>query len=337
MSVAARDRTGAAGLEPDLGEPSQTPPAPNPKSKIQNPKFPRIQNPKSTIERRQALAGYLFIAPGLLLFLVFVLGPVAYAFYLSFTDYDVFTRQNWVGLENYQLVLEDEIFWRAAGNTLYYAAVSIPVGMAVSLFLAVLLNQRIKGMTFFRTAYYLPVVSSMVAVSMIWVQLFDPSYGVVNYALGLIGLSGPDWLGDPDLAMPAIIAMSVWKGLGWNMLIYLAGLQGIPGYLKEAAQIDGASRWQVFWNVTLPLLKPTTFFIFVTSCIGAFQVFDQVYVMTQGGPANATTTIVHQIYNAAFKSLEMGYAASMSFILFGVILAVSLANLRSLRSEVEYH
>jgi ABC-type sugar transport system permease subunit len=176
----------------------------------------------------------------------------------------------------------------------------------------------------------------MVAVAMIWIQLFDPLYGVISNALESVGIRGINWLGDPNLAMPSIIAVSVWKVIGWNMLIYLAGLQGIPDYLREAAAIDGANRWQSFWKITLPLLQPTTFFIFVTSLIGAFQVFDQVYVMTGGGPANATTTLVHQIYNAAFKALDMGYAAAMSFVLFGIILIVSLFAMRTIRSEVSY-
>ncbi len=287
--------------------------------------------------RPQAITGYLFIGPAILLFLVFVLAPVGYALFLSFTDYDVFTRQNWVGLDNYRDILESEIFWRSLGNTAYYAIGTIPTSMALSLLLALVLNQKVRGLAFYRTAYYIPVVTSMVGVGMVWTFLFDHSYGLVNYLLSVFGLPPQDWLGNPALAMPSIIAMSVWKGLGWNMLIYLAGLQGIPDSLKEAAAIDGASRWQTFWNVTFPLLRPTTFFIFVTSCIGAFQVFEQVYVMTQGGPANSTTTVVHQIYNSAFISLEMGYASAMSFVLFLIIMAVSLFNLRYFRHEVEYY
>src|SRR5437868_6827214 len=287
-------------------------------------------------ERRQAFAGYLFIAPAMLIFFVFTLLPVAIALYLSFTDYDVFTKMNWIGALNYQDVFEDEFFWRALQNTGVYTAVSVPLAMAIGLGLAVLLNQKLRGLGLYRTVYYVPVVTSMVAVAMIWVQLFDPLYGVLSNAIEAIGLKGIDWLGDPRLALPSVIAVSVWKVIGWNMLIYLAGLQGIPEYLKEAAAIDGANRWQAFWNITLPLLQPTTFFIFVTSLIGAFQVFDQVYVMTGGGPANETTTLVHQIYNAAFKALDMGYAAAMSFVLFGIILVVSLVSMRVTRGEVAY-
>jgi multiple sugar transport system permease protein len=286
--------------------------------------------------RRQALAGYLFVAPAMVIFFVFTLLPVAIALFLSFTDYDVFTKMDWIGAANYQDVFEDELFWRALWNTTTYTVWSIPLSMGIGLALALLLNQKLRGLGLYRTVYYVPVVTSMVAVAMIWLQLFDPLYGVVSNAVEAIGLKGIDWLGDPNLAMPSIIAVSVWKVIGWNMLIYLAGLQGIPDYLREAAAIDGANRWQTLWKITLPLLQPTTFFIFVTSLIGAFQVFDVVYVMTGGGPANATTTLVHQIYNAAFKALDMGYAAAMSFVLFGIILVVSLFSMRATRGEVSY-
>jgi len=272
----------------------------------------------------------------MVIFLVFTILPVVIALYLSFTNYDVFTRMDWIGIANYQDVFDDEYFWRALWNTLTYTVWSIPLSMVVGLALALLLNQKLKGLGLYRTVYYVPVVTSMVAVAMIWVQLFDPLYGVISNGLESIGIKGIDWLGDPRLAMPSVIAVSVWKVVGWNMLIYLAGLQGVQEYLREAAAIDGATRWQTFWRITLPLLQPTTFFIFVTSLIGAFQVFDVVYVMTGGGPANATTTLVHQIYNAAFKALDMGYAAAMSFVLFGIVLAVSAFSFRAMRAEVTY-
>jgi multiple sugar transport system permease protein len=289
-----------------------------------------------SMEQRQALAGYLFISPAMLIFFLFTLLPVACAAYLSFTNYDVFTRMDWIGIQNYEDVFQDDLFWRALWNTATYTVWSIPLSMASGLGLALLLNQKLRGLSVYRTVYYLPVVTSMVAVAMIWIQLFDPLYGVISNAFERLGVKGVDWLGDPNLAMPSIIAVSVWKVIGWDMLIYLAGLQGVPEYLHEAAAIDGANRWQAFWKITLPLLTPTTFFIFVTSLIGAFQVFDQVYVMTGGGPANATTTLVHQIYNAAFKALDMGYAAAMSFVLFGIILVVSLFSMRAIRGEVAY-
>jgi len=299
-------------------------------------KQPRGRRRSFSTERRQAVAGYLFISPAMLIFFIFTLLPVAYTLFLSFTNYDVFTRMDWIGARNYEDVFQDELFWRALWNTATYTLWSIPLSMSIGLGLALLLNQKLRGLGLYRTVYYVPVVTSMVAVAMIRIQLFDPLYGVISTGLETIGLKGIDWLGDPNLAMPSIIAVSVWKVIGWNMLIYLAGLQGIPEYLKEAAAIDGANRWQSFWKIILPLLSPTTFFILVTSLIGAFQVFDQVYVMTGGGPANATTTLVHQIYNAAFKALDMGYAAAMSFVLFGIILVVSLFSMRAIRGEVAY-
>lgn len=286
--------------------------------------------------QRQAVAAYVFIAPAMAIFTLFTLLPVAIALYLSLTNYDVFTRLDWIGARNYTDALEDELFWRALANTVTYAVWSIPLSMALGLVVALLLNRKLRGLAIYRTLYYLPVVTSMVAVAMIWIQLFDPLYGVLSTGLETLGLRGIDWLGDPGLAMPSIIAVSVWKVIGWNMLIYLAGLQAIPDHLNEAAAIDGANAVQTFWSITLPLLVPTTFFIFVTSLIGAFQVFDQVYVMTGGGPANATTTVVHQIYNAAFKALDMGYAAAMSFMLFGIILVVTIVSFRSIRGEVAY-
>lgn len=286
--------------------------------------------------QRQAVAAYVFIAPAMAIFTLFTLLPVAIALYLSLTNYDVFTRLDWIGARNYTDALEDELFWRALANTVTYAVWSIPLSMALGLVVALLLNRKLRGLAIYRTVYYLPVVTSMVAVAMIWIQLFDPLYGVLSTGLETLGLRGIDWLGDPGLAMPSIIAVSVWKVIGWNMLIYLAGLQAIPDHLNEAAAIDGANAVQTFWSITLPLLVPTTFFIFVTSLIGAFQVFDQVYVMTGGGPANATTTVVHQIYNAAFKALDMGYAAAMSFLLFAIILVVTIVSFRSIRGEVAY-
>jgi ABC-type sugar transport system permease subunit len=221
--------------------------------------------------------------------------------------------------------------------------------MALALLLALLLNTGLRGITVYRTVYYLPVVTSLVAVSLVWMWIYDPNYGLLNHFLQLLSealslLLGRDivippqtWLADPGLAMLAIIAMSIWRGLGYNMVIYLAGLQSIPDHLYEAAIIDGATPWQRFWSITWPLLKPTTAFILVISVIGASQVFAQVYVMTNGGPNNATTVIVHQVFQNAFSFMKMGYASAMAFVLFGLIFVMSLINLRLLRGgEVEY-
>ena len=302
---------------------------------------------------REALYGYTFIAPAVLIILIFAILPVVAAFSLSFTRYDIITPPRWIGFANYRRLFYDSLFFKSLGNTLYYAIGVIPVGMILSLLLALILNRVLRGISFFRAAYYLPVVTSLVAVSMIWMWIYSPAdYGLLNYLLSLaahliqgIGeLCGIDamtridflrrsWLGDPSLAMPAIIMMSIWKGLGYNMVIYLAGLQSIPEQLYEAATIDGAGRWGKFRNITWPLLKPTTFFIIVTSIIGASQVFGQVYVMTNGGPNNTTTTVVHQIFQNAFSFLRMGYAAAMAFVLFLIIFAVSMLNWRFFKVE----
>jgi ABC-type sugar transport system permease subunit len=210
-------------------------------------------------------------------------------------------------------------------------------------------NAGLRGISLYRTTYYLPVVTSLVAISMVWMWLYDPNYGLLNYGLELISraasfalrkevmLPPQAWIGDPGKAMASIVVMSIWRGLGYNMVIYLAGLQGIPHHLYEAARIDGAGRWQQFRSITWPLLKPTTAFILVISVIGASQVFAQVYVMTNGGPNNATTTIVHQIFQNAFSFMKMGYASAMAFVLFAIIFLLSIINLRLLRGgEVEY-
>jgi multiple sugar transport system permease protein len=293
---------------------------------------------------RHNRAAYAFLSPGLALFLIFTVLPVFAALYLSFCRYDVIHPPVWLGLKNYARLWQDlanhGVFYLSLRNTLQYAVGTIPLGMALALALALLLNAGLKGMGIYRTTYYLPVVTSMVAVAMVWMWIYDPSYGLLNYLLDKVSfghIKPQTWLANPGQAMPAIIVMSVWKGLGYNMVIYLAGLQGIPEHLYEAALMDGANAWQRFWRITWPLLKPTTAFILVVSVIGASQVFAQVYVMTNGGPNNATTTIVHQIFQNAFSYLKMGYASAMAFVLFALILLLSLITLRLTRAgEVEY-
>jgi multiple sugar transport system permease protein len=313
---------------------------------------PRVlgSSPAAKAEQRTA---HLFLSPGLLLFLLFVLVPVIAAFYLSFCRYDIIHSPTWIGLKNYARLGRDlanhGVFYRSLRNTAQYAIGTIPIGMALALGLALLVNAGLRGVSLYRTSYYLPVVTSLVAISMVWMWLYDPSYGLLNYGLellarGLSHLAGRPvtlppqaWLGDPGLAMASIVVMSIWRGLGYNMVIYLAGLQGIPEHLYEAAIIDGASRWQRFWAITWPLLRPTTAFILVISVIGASQVFAQVYVMTNGGPNDSTTTIVHQIFQNAFSFMKMGYASAMAFVLFGLIFLLSLITLRVTRGgQVEY-
>jgi multiple sugar transport system permease protein len=307
----------------------------------------------NTVACRQARTAWLFLTPGLLLFFLFVLIPVLAAFYLSFCRYDIIHSPTWIGAGNYSRIAEDignrGVFYLSLRNTAQYALGTIPVGMALALGLALLLNAGLRGITIYRTIYYLPVVTSLVAVSLVWMWIYDPNYGLLNHFLQLLSrtvsaiigrevmVPPQTWLADPGQAMPAIIAMSIWRGLGYNMVIYLAGLQSIPSHLYEAATIDGATPWQRFRSITWPLLKPTTAFILIVSVIGASQVFAQVYVMTNGGPNNATTVIVHQIFQNAFSFMKMGYASAMAFVLFGLIFVMSLINLRLLRGgEVEY-
>jgi len=286
---------------------------------------------------REAITGYLFIAPGMLLFFVFVFVPMVAALCFSFTRYDILHAPKWIGLKNYAALCNDALFWKSLGNTARYAVGTIPTGMALALGLALLLNRPLRGIALFRAAYYVPVVTSLVAVAMVWMWLYAAqNYGLLNYLLSLFGVDNQQWLGDPNQALPAIMAMSVWKGLGFGMVVYLAGLQGIPPHLYEAATIDGAGGWARFRHITWPLLKPTTFFLFVTSIIGASQVFGQVYVMTNGGPVNSTTTVVHQIFQNSFKFLEMGYASAMAFVLFVLLFTLSFLNWKFLKSEVDY-
>ena len=303
--------------------------------------------------KRETRSAYLFLTPGLALFLLFTVIPVAAALYLSFCRYDIIHPPVWTGLKNYGHILEDlsrrGTLYTSLRNTAQYAIGTIPLGTALALALALLVNAGLRGVSIYRTTYYLPVVTSLVAVSMVWMWLYDPTYGLLNYGLDLLSKAASvvlgrevmippqTWLADPGQAMASIIAMSIWKGLGYGMVIYLAGLQGIPEHLYEAAIIDGASSWQRFRSITWPLLKPTTAFILIMSTIGASQVFAQVYVMTNGGPNNSTTVIVHQIFQNAFNFLKMGYASAIAFMLFGIIFVLSLINLRLLRGgEVEY-
>ncbi|MGF7030742.1 multiple sugar transport system permease protein [Paenibacillus mucilaginosus] len=269
----------------------------------------------------------LLLLPNIIGFLAFTLIPVIASFLLSFTSWDMLSPIRWVGFENYAALLKDETFIKVFWNTIYFAGVSVPVGIVCSLFLAVALDQGIAFKKFYRAAYFLPVVSSMVAVAVVWQFIYNPEYGLLNYALSLIGIKGPNWLTSTVWAMPAVILTSVWKNVGFNMLIFLAGLQGIADSYYEAADLDGARWHQKFWYVTVPLLSPTTFFVTVMSFIGSFQVFDTVFLMTQGGPARSTSVIVHYLYENAFKYFNMGYASAMAYVLFFMVFLITLFQL----------
>jgi multiple sugar transport system permease protein len=285
---------------------------------------------------RRRLEFYLAISPWLLGLLLFTGGPILASLYFSFTDWNVLSAPRWVGLDNYvQLATVDPIFWTSLYNTAFYTVGHVPLTFAVALLAALLLNQPLPLIPFFRTVYYLPTVTAGVAVSILWLWIFNPEFGLVNYALGLVGIAGPGWLSSKEWAKPALILMSAW-GFGESMVILLAGLQGVPTHLYEAARIDGANRLQEFRHVTLPMLSPVSFFVLIVSVIGSFQVFTNVYVMTKGGPADATLMYVLQMYFKAFSDLKMGYTSAMAWILFAIILVFTLLQFRFARRWVYY-
>jgi multiple sugar transport system permease protein len=279
-------------------------------------------------------AGRLFVLPAVALITLFFFVPVAAAFLLSFTDFDIYSIGNLanarvVGLRNYIQLFHNPEFWSAAGNTFYFALVGGPLTVAASLGAALLVNAkavRFKG--FFRTVYFVPFVTTLVAVAIVWRYLYHPRYGLLNYMLGWVGVAPIDWLGDPRWAMPAIILLAVWKNFGYNMLIFIAGLQAVPDELYEAARIDGAGALRQFRSITLPMLAPTFFFVGVVTMIGYFQLFAEPYVMTQGGPLKATTSLVLFMYTEGFRWWRMGNAAAIAFLLFVIILAWTLIQFR---------
>ena len=278
-------------------------------------------------KKNNALWISLFLLPSLMGFLVFIIYPVFYSLGVSFTDWDLINPMKFVGIKNYQSLVNDSTFWHSLKNTFLFIIGYLPSVMIIGLLVALLLNSKLCLKPVFRGVYFLPVVTSWVAVSLVWKWLFNPKYGLINYFLTMIGLHGPNWLNDPKTAMLAIIITSVWKDIGFIMVLYLGGLQNISVSLYEAADTDGADKWHQFWKITLPMLKQTTFFVSMISLINSFQVFDQVNIMTAGGPGDATTVLVQNIYNSAFKYSEMGYAAAMSWILFLIILVVSIVQM----------
>ncbi len=282
-------------------------------------------------------AAWCFVAPALLAILVFFFLPVAAALAMSLTDFDIYALADianlrFVGLRNYIELLQTPLFWRALGNTFYFVAAGVPLSIAASLGAALLLNSRVtwlKGL--FRTAYFAPVVTSLVAVAVIWRYVLHTRYGMLNYALSWFGIGPVDWLGDPDWAMPAIILFAVWKNFGYNMIILLAGLQSIPRDLYEAAELDGARTWAAFRWVTWPMLGPTLVMVSILSMAGYFQLFAEPYVMTQGGPVQSTVSVLYFMYEQGFKWWNLGVASAVAFVLFAIMFAVTLLQLRVAR------
>lgn len=294
-------------------------------------------SPRRRREWLEWFSGYAFLAPSFIVLAVFTYFPVAYALGLSFFKWRILRGEpTFNGLTNYQLLLTSEDFWQALGNTVYFAVGSIPTGMAIALFIAILLNRPMRALSIYRTAYFLPTVTSMVAVSVVWMWIYHPDVGLMNYFLELFHLPAIRWLNDPRWAMPALILLGVWKGLGYNVIIYLTGLQNIPQHLYEAAQIDGANRWQLFRHITFPLLAPTSFLILVMAVINSFQAFTEFHVMTQGGPLGSTTVIVYYLYQQAFQQFNMGYGSALAIVLFLIILGLTLIQNRVLGARVHY-
>ncbi len=277
-----------------------------------------------SIRTRTALWGYAFVAPAFAFVLVFTFLPVLSAFAISLSSWDLVGDMKWVGAANYLKLTSDPLAQRTLLNTLVYTLVSVPLGIVLSLLLAVLLNQKLRGQAFFRTAYYMPVVSSTVAIAVIFTWVLDPTYGLLNRALGLVGILPIPWLTSPQWAMPAVILVTIWRSLGYNMIILLAALQDVPQELHDAATVDGASAWRRFTGLIVPLITPALFFVAMTGFISSFQAFDLVYNMTQGGPGRATYLVGFYIWQQAFEYLHMGYSAAMAFVLFLVIFVVTL-------------
>jgi multiple sugar transport system permease protein len=278
--------------------------------------------------RKLRRAGWLMVTPALAHTLLWIAIPVLATFVLSFTDYQVFRAPRWIGLDNYVEIWNDDVFRKATWNTIVYTFFTVPVSMAVAVVIAVLLNQKLRGRLVYRAAFFLPQVTATVAIAMVWLWMYNPQYGLLNGLLSMIGLPGQVWLGDSSLALWSVIVVGIWQGIGIKMLIYLAALQNIDHNLYEAASIDGASRVQQFFRITLPMLKPATFFVFVVSIIGAFQVFDQIYVLTDGGPANATTMMTYEVYRSAFQNFRMGLACAQSVVLFAFLIVLTVVNRR---------
>ena len=285
-----------------------------------------------SLSQREALWGYAFIVPWIIGFVIFTLGPMIASLYFSFTKFNIIDPPVWIGLRNYQRMLfEDPLFWHSLQRTLYYAGLALPLGLIFGLFLAILLNQKIPGINLWRTAYFLPSVVAGVAVSLLFVRLFNPRVGMVNPFLMSLGIENPPgWLNDPNWSIPALVIMSLW-GVGGGMIIYLAGLQGIPTHLYDAAKIDGAGAWHRFRHITIPMMTPVIFYNLVMGLIGSFQYFTEVYVATSGdgGPVRSTLVYNLYLYQNAFKYFEMGYASSLAWFLLLLTLAATLLVFRS--------
>ena len=285
---------------------------------------------------------FLFIAPAVILFIVFVLGPLVASFYWSFTEYNGIHSPKWVGLANYKTIFfDDPRFWKSIRNTILYTVGVIPPGVILSLLLAMAVDQKIKFKNFFSAIYFIPTITSVIALSVIWKWLFaGGKYGLINYCLIMLGFKPIDWLMSPTWTMPAIMIMSIWAGIGYNMILFLAGLQTIPKTVYEAAEIDGANMWDKFRHITLPLLKPTMVFVVIMGFIASFQVFESIYIMTEsefgiGGVLDSALTVVAYMYDMGFRKFQMGYASALGYIIFAVIFIITIINAKFLKTKAD--
>lgn len=276
------------------------------------------------LKRKNTLIAWSFIAPNFIGFLIFTLVPVVCSLILAFMKWDSFSTPEFVGLQNFTRMLSDDTFWLSLKNTFLYTIGVVPLTLVCSLGLAILLNQKIKGVKFFRTAFFFPYVTSLVAIAVVWSMLFHPTMGPINQFLRVVIENPPGWLSSSDWALTAIIIVSVWRGMGYYMVLYLAGLQGISKELYEAAAMDGANKWKQFIHITVPALRPTTFFVTIMLVINCFKIFDLVQVMTDGGPGRATNVLVYQVYSEAFVKFNFGYASAIAMVLFVIVLVITV-------------
>lgn len=280
---------------------------------------------RGRLRRRNALIGWSFILPNFVGFAVLTLVPVIALFYLAFTSWNAFGTAPWVGVDNFTRLFSDKSFHTSLTNTIYYTVFHIPLTLAASLGLALLLNRKLRGVAFFRTAAFFPYITSIVAIAVVWNMLFSPEFGPINQLLGFFGVQDPPgWTTSADWSMPAVIIVATWREMGYYMLLFLAGLQTIPPELYEAARVDGANAWQRFRNVTIPSLRPTTFLVMVLLTIGSFKIFDLILVMTNGGPGQSTLVLSQFIYQKGFVENQFGYASASSIVLFAICLAITI-------------
>ncbi len=296
------------------------------------------RRPKATLKRQEAIAGYLYILPWLLGFLAFTAFPFLASFYLSFTDYTVVSQPRFAGFANYAEALSgDDLFWGSLRRTFTYAIIGVPAGIVGSLACALLLNQRLQGTTLFRALFFLPSLTPLVALALLWQWIFQPDFGILNFLLAKVGIDGPGWLSSIEWALPSLIIMALWTTVGGGqMVIFLAGLQGVPPELYEAVEIDGGGIWHRFRHVTLPMISPTMFFNLILGVIGALRVFTVAYVSTEGGPAYATWFYILHLYTQAFKYFNMGYASALAWIFFIILIAFTYLQVRASRRWVFY-